>query len=115
MVEHFAASAQRQVSPTCLSLGDLRPTVDSVQIDSIKSPRMSRLAVNQITTNRWSLEQDLQSYREEGFEAAGLWRPKFARFEDEDRAIELVRESGLADFEPFLCRRIYRSQRLEFF
>ena len=76
---------------------------------------MSRLAVNQITTNRWSLEEDLQSYREEGFEAAGLWRPKFARFEDEERAIELVRESGLHDFESVLCRRIYRPQRIELF
>jgi sugar phosphate isomerase/epimerase len=94
VVEHFAASAQRQVSQT-VSVGDLRTSVDSVQNDSIKSPAMTRLAVNQITTNRWSLEQDLQSYREEGFEAAGLWRPKFARLEDEDRAIDLVRESGL--------------------
>jgi sugar phosphate isomerase/epimerase len=94
VVEHFAASAQRQVSQT-VSVGDLRTSVDLVQNDSIKSPSMTRLAVNQITTNRWSLEQDLQFYREEGFEAAGLWRPKFARLEDEDRAIDLVRESGL--------------------
>jgi sugar phosphate isomerase/epimerase len=94
VIEHFAASAQRQVSQT-VSVGDLRTRVDSVQNDAIKSPSMTRLAVNQITTNRWSLEQDLQAYREEGFEAAGLWRPKFARLEDEDRAIDLVRESGL--------------------
>jgi sugar phosphate isomerase/epimerase len=94
VVEHFAASAQRQVSQA-VSVGDLRTSVDLVQNDSIKSPSMTRLAVNQITTNRWSLEQDLQFYREEGFEAAGLWRPKFARLEDEDRAIDLVRESGL--------------------
>ena len=78
-----------------VSVGDLRTSVDLVQNDSIKSPSLSRFAVNQITTNRWSLEQDLQFYREEGFEAAGLWRPKFARLEDEDRAIDLVRESGL--------------------
>ena len=69
MVEHFAASAQRQVSQA-VSVGDLRTSVDSVQNDSIKSPSMTRLAVNQITTNRWSLEQDLRFYREEGFEAA---------------------------------------------
>jgi sugar phosphate isomerase/epimerase len=94
VVEHFAASAQRQVSQA-VSVGDLRTSVDLVQNDSIKSPSMTRLAVNQITTNRWSLEQDLQFYREEGFEAAGLWRPKFSRLEDEDRAIDLVRESGL--------------------
>jgi sugar phosphate isomerase/epimerase len=56
---------------------------------------MSRLSVNQITTIRSSLRDDLQSYRDEGFEAAGLWRPKFAQFDDEERAVELVRESGL--------------------
>jgi sugar phosphate isomerase/epimerase len=95
VIDHFAASAQRQESRTA-SVGDLRTSVDSVQNDSIKSPSMTRLAVNQITTNRWSLEQDLAAYREEGFEAAGLWRPKFARIEDEERAIDLVRESGLA-------------------
>jgi len=95
VTEYFAASAHRQVGQTCLSGGDVRSTVDSVPIDSVKSPRMSRLAVNQITTNRWSLQDDLQSYREEGFEAAGLWRPKFAQFDDEERAVELVRESGL--------------------
>lgn len=96
MVEHFAASAQRPEGPSSVSLDNFGPTVDSVQMDSIKSPSLSRFAVNQITTNRWSLEQDLQSYRDEGFEAAGLWRPKFARLDDEERAIELVRESGLA-------------------
>lgn len=95
MTEHDAASGQRHVGRTCLSRGGVRSTVDSVQIDSVKSPRMSRLAVNQITTNRWSLQRDLQSYRDEGFEAAGLWRPKFARFDNEERAVELVRESGL--------------------
>lgn len=94
MIEHFAASAQRQVSRTS-SVGDLRSGVDSAQIDSVKSPSLTRLAVSQITTNRWSFEQDLQSYREGGFAAAGLWRPKFARFDDEERAAELVRESGL--------------------
>jgi sugar phosphate isomerase/epimerase len=92
--EHFAASAQHQVRQTA-AVGDLRSSVDSVQNDSIKSPSLSRFAVNQITTNRWSLEQDVRTYREQGFDAAGLWRPKFARFDHEERAVELVRESGL--------------------
>jgi sugar phosphate isomerase/epimerase len=95
VIEHVAASASRQVGQTFLSGGNVRPTVGTVQNDSVKSPQMSRLSVNQITTIRRSLRDDLQSYREEGFEAAGLWRPKFAQFDDEERAVELVRESGL--------------------
>jgi sugar phosphate isomerase/epimerase len=94
VIEHFAASAQRQVSQT-FSVGDPRSSVDSVQNDSVKSPSLSRFAVNQMTTYRWSMRRDLEFYREEGFEAAGLWRPKFAGFDDDERAIELVRSSGL--------------------
>jgi hypothetical protein len=95
VIERVAASASCQVGQTFLSGGDVRPTDGTAHNDSIRTPRMSRLSVNQITTIRSSLRDDLQTYRDEGFEAAGLWRPKFARFAREERAIELVRESGL--------------------
>jgi sugar phosphate isomerase/epimerase len=70
-------------------------TRDSGQNELVKSPSMSRLAVNQITTNRWSFLEDLITFQSEGFEAAGLWRPKVVEF-GEERAIELVRDLGLA-------------------
>ena len=59
------------------------------------STRRSRLAVNQVTTYRWSLLQDVIGYREAGIDAIGLWRSKVADF-GEERAVELIRDSGLA-------------------
>jgi sugar phosphate isomerase/epimerase len=54
-----------------------------------------RLAVNQVTTFRWSLLQDVIGYQETGVEAIGLWRSKLIDF-GEERAVELILDSGLA-------------------
>ena len=56
---------------------------------------MTRSSLNEVTTFRWSLDEDLQHYQAAGWEAIGLWRRKLADFGDE-KAIELVRESELA-------------------
>lgn len=85
MIEQLAA----------VSACDVSSTSDSVQNDSIKSPSLSRLSINQVTTSRWSFLDDLISFGELGFEAAGMWRPKVAEF-GEERAVELVRDLDLA-------------------
>jgi sugar phosphate isomerase/epimerase len=56
---------------------------------------MSLLSMNELTTYRWSLEQDLESYREAGYSGIGVWRQKLTD-EDEDVAIERLAASGLS-------------------
>jgi sugar phosphate isomerase/epimerase len=55
---------------------------------------MPRLSMNEMTTFRWSFEQDVQHYKEAGYRAMGVWRQKLADF-GEERGIELLQESGL--------------------
>lgn len=55
---------------------------------------MPSLSVNQLTTYRWTLDEDVYYARKAGFDAIGLWRRKLADF-GEDRAIELLNDSGL--------------------
>jgi len=56
---------------------------------------MSRFSINQVTTLRWSFEEDLNSFRELGIDAVGLWSPKVNEV-GEEKAIELIRDSGLS-------------------
>jgi sugar phosphate isomerase/epimerase len=55
---------------------------------------MAGLSVNEMTTYRWSFEEDVTHYREAGIEAIGVWRRKLADF-GEDKGIELLSASGL--------------------
>lgn len=55
---------------------------------------MTRLSMNELTTYRWSFDEDLLHYREAGYEAVGVWLRKLRDY-GEERAIELVEESGL--------------------
>jgi sugar phosphate isomerase/epimerase len=55
---------------------------------------MSGLSVNEMTTYRWSFEEDVTRYRDAGIEAIGVWRQKLIDF-GEDRALELLAQSGL--------------------
>jgi sugar phosphate isomerase/epimerase len=56
---------------------------------------MSLLSMNELTTYRWSLGQDLENYREAGYSGIGVWRQKLAD-ESEDSAIERLTASGLS-------------------
>jgi sugar phosphate isomerase/epimerase len=56
---------------------------------------MSLLSMNELTTYRWSLGQDLENYREAGYSGIGVWRQKLAD-ENEDSVIEQLTESGLS-------------------
>jgi sugar phosphate isomerase/epimerase len=55
---------------------------------------MPKLSMNQMTTYRWSLLEDVTQYREHGFEGIGVWRRKVADF-GEERSLELLRDSEL--------------------
>jgi sugar phosphate isomerase/epimerase len=55
---------------------------------------MTLLSMNELTTYRWSLGQDLANYREAGYSGIGVWRQKL-NDESEDAAIEQLLASGL--------------------
>ena len=55
---------------------------------------MAGLSVNEMTTYRWSFEEDVTRYRDAGIEAIGVWRQKLADF-GEERGLELLAHSGL--------------------
>src|SRR5262245_6385542 len=56
---------------------------------------MPRLSMNEMTTYRWSFEEDVRHYVAAGIPAIGVWRRKLSDF-GEQRAIELLKDSGLA-------------------
>jgi sugar phosphate isomerase/epimerase len=55
---------------------------------------MAALSMNEITTFRWSLEEDVQHYAAAGFAALGVWRHKLSDF-GEEKGAELIRDHGL--------------------
>jgi sugar phosphate isomerase/epimerase len=55
---------------------------------------MKRLSMNELTTYRWSFEDDVQHYHEAGITAISVWRDKIADF-GEERGVELLGELGL--------------------
>ena len=55
---------------------------------------MSRLSMNELTTFRWSFDEDVVQYQRAGYDAIGLWRRKLTDF-GEERAVELLAESQL--------------------
>lgn len=55
---------------------------------------MARLAINEVTTFRWSFEEDLAHYAAAGIAAIGIWRQKLADC-SEEKGAELLAESGL--------------------
>lgn len=55
---------------------------------------MSRLSMNEITTYRWTFQEDVLNYAAANIPAIGVWRAKLADF-GEERGAELLCESGL--------------------
>jgi sugar phosphate isomerase/epimerase len=55
---------------------------------------MAQLSINEMTTYRWSFEEDVQHFRAAGIGAIGVWRQKLADF-GENRGIDLLADSGL--------------------
>jgi sugar phosphate isomerase/epimerase len=55
---------------------------------------MAVLSMNEMTTFRWSFEQDVTRYRSAGIDAIGVWRQKLADY-GEEKGIALIAENGL--------------------
>ncbi len=55
---------------------------------------MARYAMNELTTYRWSFEEDAQRYRAAGFESLSVWRHKLSDF-GEEKGAELLADLGL--------------------
>ncbi len=56
---------------------------------------MSRLSMNEMTTYRWSFEEDVDHYQQAGYAAIGVWRQKLTDF-GEEKGAELLADRGLA-------------------
>jgi sugar phosphate isomerase/epimerase len=56
---------------------------------------MAQLSMNEFTTYRWSLEQDLAAISAAGYDGIGVWRDKVSDY-GEAAAVKLIAESGLA-------------------
>ncbi len=56
---------------------------------------MPRFSMNEMTTYRWSFEEDVQHYVAAGIPAIGVWRRKLSDY-GEARGIELLKQSELA-------------------
>lgn len=54
----------------------------------------ARISMNELTTYRWTFEEDVQRYAEAGMDAIGVWRQKLSDYGDE-KGIELISEYGL--------------------
>ncbi len=55
---------------------------------------MPMLSMNEVTTYRWPLEEDVRRYAAAGYEAIGVWRQKLADY-GEEAGVDLIAESGL--------------------
>lgn len=56
---------------------------------------MTLLSMNEITTFRWSLQEDVENYQQAGYGGIGVWRHKLTDG-DENQAIDLLTSSGLS-------------------
>ncbi|MCA9122121.1 MAG: sugar phosphate isomerase/epimerase [Planctomycetaceae bacterium] len=56
---------------------------------------MPRLSINELTTYRWSFEEDVEHYLDAGIQSLSVWRHKLSDF-GEEKGIELLLDSGLS-------------------
>ncbi|MEO8499118.1 MAG: sugar phosphate isomerase/epimerase, partial [Planctomycetota bacterium] len=56
---------------------------------------MPRLSINELTTYRWTFEEDVEHYQAAGIQSLAVWRHKLSDF-GEEKGIELLIDSGLA-------------------
>ena len=55
---------------------------------------MLRLSMNELTTMRWSFEEDVEEFAQAGFDGIGIWRQKLTDI-GVDQGIELLHRKGL--------------------
>jgi sugar phosphate isomerase/epimerase len=56
---------------------------------------MARFSINEMTTYRWSFEEDVHYCAATGIESLGVWRQKLSDF-GEEKGVELLLESGMS-------------------
>lgn len=54
---------------------------------------MASLSMNELTTYRWSFEEDVHRYADAGIRSMGVWRQKLSDF-GEEKGIELLKDAG---------------------
>ena len=55
----------------------------------------ARLSISELTTFRWSFDEDVHHYRQAGISAIGVWRQKLSDF-GEDKGRELLADSDMS-------------------
>lgn len=55
---------------------------------------LQRLAVSELSTYRWTFEEDVLHYHQAGFQAIGIWQPKLSDY-GEEKGVELLGEYDL--------------------
>ena len=55
---------------------------------------MAQIAMNELTTFRWSFDEDVRQYVAANYDGIGIWRQKLADF-GEEKGSELVRDSQI--------------------
>jgi sugar phosphate isomerase/epimerase len=84
VVEEITASRKLDVATQQQPVSPFRRTVLPV----------AKLSMNEMTTFKWTLPQDVAHYRRCGFEGIGVWRPKLVEYGEQD-SVDLLRGSGL--------------------
>ncbi|MDP7018952.1 MAG: sugar phosphate isomerase/epimerase [Pirellulaceae bacterium] len=56
---------------------------------------MTKIAINELTTYRWSFEEDVTYFSKAGVDGIGVWRQKLSDY-GEEKGAELLAECGLA-------------------
>jgi sugar phosphate isomerase/epimerase len=96
MISAYFRSSYREGSAAHTRTVFLNAAIDSPSFHSLcVALIMNTLAVNQLSTFRWDLEEDAQAYSKHGFGGIGLFRPKVEDF-GIDRCIELTQELNLS-------------------
>ena len=54
---------------------------------------MDRVSISEVTTYRWSFEEDVQNYVGAGISGIGVWRQKLSDF-GEEKGVELIQASS---------------------
>src|SRR5438093_13465057 len=90
-----------QVGPKSYAAKLQRPLVGSAlagrEVCLLRKERsilMSLLSINEVTTFRWSFEEDVERYAAAGVPAIGVWRQKLSDC-GEEKAAELLKAKGL--------------------
>lgn len=60
----------------------------------MQSARKSRLAISEVSTYRWTFEEDVFRYRKLDFDTMGVWRYKLHEY-GEEKAVELLAENQM--------------------